>query len=504
MIAFFLRAYRLGEIPDVIHCDEAGLGYNAWSLANYGVDRYLNEWPIYPQNYYGGQSPLATYCLALFLKLFPTDGVTPRLLRIPSLLFSMLAVVCTPKMLEMAFNSKKMAIAGTALITFCPYFILSGRYALDCNLMLSTAILGITLLIRYLQKSTWPALLWCGGGFALVLYSYALSYLVLPIFLVTFSLYMLYTKKIKIGRLLVLAGEIFVLGLPLILFVICLVFGLPGFRFLGINIIPTARERMNDLAQTRFWTNIMDGIKFTLTHDVNMLDAADKYYTMYVISIPFIIIGFIWAAVDFLKSIWHKCFTLSSVFVLYMVAVAITISLAGTPYIYRANAIFVCYIYFCALGIRLVMLFLIHYRRTFGIAVCISYAIWTISFLKYYFVGYSIADHYPYPNSFYFVPEQEALACVMETEDAENVYIDCFFEEFFYCLYPCSPYQRMSANPFGDARTLYATVNYDTPVEESSVYLVRKENGGFIQKIQNSGVPYEAEEFTWYYVFMIP
>ena len=51
LIAVFLRVYRLESLPDVLHIDEAGLGYNAWCLAHYGTDRYLNVRPFYPQNF---------------------------------------------------------------------------------------------------------------------------------------------------------------------------------------------------------------------------------------------------------------------------------------------------------------------------------------------------------------------------------------------------------------------------------------------------------------------
>ena len=46
LLAVFLRVYRLGELPDVLHIDEAGLGYNAWCLAHFGTDRYLNVRPF--------------------------------------------------------------------------------------------------------------------------------------------------------------------------------------------------------------------------------------------------------------------------------------------------------------------------------------------------------------------------------------------------------------------------------------------------------------------------
>lgn len=504
LIAFMLRIYRIGELPDVLQIDEAGIGYNAWSLANYGVDRYLNERPIYPENYYGGQSPLYTYCLALLLKLFPVTRLTTGLVRFPALLSGMLAVICTAKMLDMIFDNKKITLAGTALMAFCPYFIMSSRFALDCNMMLCTGILAITLLLYYLRKPTWPALFLCGGGFALVLYTYAISYLVLPMFLAAISLYMLYMKKISIDRLLVLAAEICVLALPLILFVICLVFELPGFRFLGIHILPIAAERMDDLAQTDFWPSFWGCIKITLTNASYKMDAVEKYYTMYMISIPFIAIGFVWSLADFIKSLRRKQFAVSAVFVLYAAAVVITIGLAGSGYVYRANAIFVCYVYFCIVGIRCILHFLRRYRKTFSLAVCVGYAFWTVVFLRYYFTMYSVADTYTYPNSLYFIPEKEALERVIVAQDVNAVYIDSFFEEYMLFYYPCSPYEKETFDPSGEGRRFCMNVDYNTPLEGAAIYMVRKENQEFIVKLQNAAIPWETEEFTHYYVFTLP
>lgn len=495
VIAFFLRAYRLGELPDVLNADEANVGYNAWSLARYGVDRHLNEWPIYPQNFNSGQSPMYTYCFALLLKILPEARLTPGLVRLPALLSSMMVVICGTKMLSIIFSSKKVVLTGTALMTFCPYFIMSGRYALDCNMMLGASILAITLLLHYLQKPTWPALLWCGAGFASVLYTYALSYLILPIFLTAISLYMLYTKKISFHRLLIWAGEICVLALPLILFVICLLFDLPGFQFLGIHILPIAADRMGDLSRAEFWTVFFDIIKNTLTNSFIMFDAVDKYYTMYVISIPFIAIGFIWTLADFLKSLYKRYFTVGSIFLLYALAVAVTVGFAGEGHIYRANAIFMCYLYFCLVGIRLVLHFLYRYRRAFELTVCAGYLLWTAAFLRYYYTMYSVADTIKYPNSYYFITEESALSFVMENQGEKKVYMDCLSEEYFLFYYLVSPYTEEGTS---------WSINLSAPPETDSIYMVQKGNQYFITQLQNSGLSYETTEFTYYYVFEIP
>lgn len=97
LIAVFLRVYRLESLPDVLHIDEAGLGYNAWCLAHYGTDRYLNVRPFYPQNFYGGQSPLYTYLLALLIRTVGQGNLSLTLLKIPAVLASLLLFLSGPR-----------------------------------------------------------------------------------------------------------------------------------------------------------------------------------------------------------------------------------------------------------------------------------------------------------------------------------------------------------------------------------------------------------------------
>ena len=44
--AIFLHFYVLDKIPMAWHPDEAGSAYDAWCIANYGVDRYRMSYPV--------------------------------------------------------------------------------------------------------------------------------------------------------------------------------------------------------------------------------------------------------------------------------------------------------------------------------------------------------------------------------------------------------------------------------------------------------------------------
>ena len=69
IIAIFSRAYKLNSLPVGIHVDEAGMAYDAYCLATNGTDRWLNNFPVYLENFGGGQSALYAYLAAIFIKI---------------------------------------------------------------------------------------------------------------------------------------------------------------------------------------------------------------------------------------------------------------------------------------------------------------------------------------------------------------------------------------------------------------------------------------------------
>lgn len=60
MLTIFTSTFKLGEVPYGLHVDEAGMAYDAISISKYGVDRYLNKFPVYLINY-GGRTKCNVY-----------------------------------------------------------------------------------------------------------------------------------------------------------------------------------------------------------------------------------------------------------------------------------------------------------------------------------------------------------------------------------------------------------------------------------------------------------
>lgn len=118
-VTVFLRFYKLTVLPDVLHIDEAALGYNSWCLANYGTDRYLNVLPFYPQNFYGGQSPLYTYLVVLLIKFFGKGNLSVFLVRFPAAFASILLWITGTRSMSLIKNHPRCCSFSVFLPVFC-------------------------------------------------------------------------------------------------------------------------------------------------------------------------------------------------------------------------------------------------------------------------------------------------------------------------------------------------------------------------------------------------
>ena len=129
----FTRLFLLDQVPYGYHVDEAGMAYDAWSLAHFGVDRYLNSFPVYLINYGDGQSALYAYSVAFLLKFF---DYSIWIVRLPGVILSSITFFVGYVTLSEILNSKKIGLFFSFLFTILPYFIMQSRFGLDCNLMM--------------------------------------------------------------------------------------------------------------------------------------------------------------------------------------------------------------------------------------------------------------------------------------------------------------------------------------------------------------------------------
>ena len=119
--------FALGEIPAGLNLDEVGMAYDAWCLANYGVDRYLKPFPVYLTNYGGGQSAMYAWLAAGLIAL--TGSASSLVLRLPAMAFGLMAMAFGALAVHEIMGKKhpKAWFAFGLFYLVCPYFTMASR-----------------------------------------------------------------------------------------------------------------------------------------------------------------------------------------------------------------------------------------------------------------------------------------------------------------------------------------------------------------------------------------
>ena len=176
VIGFAVRILLITSIPSGLNQDEASIGYEAFSILHTGCDRNANSLPVHLESWGSGQNALYAYLSIPFIYIF---GLNIFSVRIVNALLSCLSLVIFYKLFSATFDKKKSMIA-LALLTICPWSIMSSRWGLESNIFPPLFLLAVFFLIKGVSTSQkyFPLSF---ITFAICLYSYGTSYLILPI-----------------------------------------------------------------------------------------------------------------------------------------------------------------------------------------------------------------------------------------------------------------------------------------------------------------------------------
>ncbi|MEN3187139.1 MAG: hypothetical protein ABDK92_11055, partial [Atribacterota bacterium] len=79
-LEIFVRFFLLGVIPPGLNQDEASIGYDAWALLHYGIDRNGFHNPVHFVSWGSGQNALYAYLSMPFIRLFGLNVFSVRFL----------------------------------------------------------------------------------------------------------------------------------------------------------------------------------------------------------------------------------------------------------------------------------------------------------------------------------------------------------------------------------------------------------------------------------------
>lgn len=319
IFAAVLHFIYLDRAPSGWHVDEAGTALDAWYIAHFGTDRYGYSYPVYFYNYGGGQSALYTYLAALLIKIF---GFSLYTVRIPAALASLLPLVSGVVILKTIKSDKKYINIFALIYSVAPYFFMSGRFGLDCNLMLGVSSIFLMCLVFAVSYDRDYLYLISGIAGGIVLYTYCLSYIVMVAFMVFLMLYLLYTKKLTIKRALCLCIPMGLLAVPLALEQFNNIFGSETITIWKFTFVKFDKYRIGELGAPDI-RRLVSLVKTTLLHDNLGYNTNSRFFTLYWVSIPFFVIGLLCGIAGFIKSLRERRIHAGYVIFLWLTAESI-------------------------------------------------------------------------------------------------------------------------------------------------------------------------------------
>lgn len=261
LLGAFLRLFLLGIVPGGMHQDESFVAWNAFAILHEGIDSAGHRFPVYMADWGDGHSSLYVWLLIPILAL-NGGHFTPFLSRLPQAvvsIFTLWAVYCLIKCL---FN-RKLALWSLFLLAICPWHIMMSRWGLDANLAPGFLIFGLTFFVKGLEQNKY--LLLSGLFYGLSLYCYAVIWPAVPCMLLLQIIYCLAHKKLRIDKWSLGAALIlFVMAVPLLLFVLINSGTLPEITLPFMTIPKMSHYRGNDIALTPsgMWKNLRIALSF--------------------------------------------------------------------------------------------------------------------------------------------------------------------------------------------------------------------------------------------------
>ncbi|WP_026498441.1 glycosyltransferase family 39 protein [Butyrivibrio sp. WCD2001] len=349
IIAVCSRLIFLQTAPAGLHVDEAGMAYDAFCLANYGVDRNLLSFPVYLINYGGGQSALYAYVAAIFIKFM---GLNMIAIRLPGVLFSLITLFAGEAIVRRVCGEDSAAsYIYPVLYTVCPAFVMSARFGLDCNLMLGMTTLFLYGLMKAVDSGKAGDYALAGVFAGVSLYTYAICYAIMPIFLMVFFLILLFSKKLNILRVVCFVIPLGILALPLLITQYVNITGGESIVF-GIITMPALTFYRGGEIMAPTLSGFINALKSIFLYDSLDYNSIPTFGTMYYITIPFIVAGLICSFISIGKSVKEKELNFALLPLIWFLAELLIGSMLGGdgPNVNKMNGIFFTLAFFAAFG----------------------------------------------------------------------------------------------------------------------------------------------------------
>ncbi len=400
VLASFLRLYKLGDVPFGLQQDEASIGYDAYTLATFGIDRNGYHWPIYPITWgCGGGSPLLIYLNVITISLFGTGIVKLRL--IPAVC-GILTVALFYGSLRITFGKRtfknEASLLGALFLAICPWHVILSRWSLDCNIMPFNMMLAVYLFLLAARKRSTILYALSAAAFSVCMYSYGAATIVVPIFLLLICIYCLWAKVLDARQLVISIITFTVVFLPLLIFYAVNYLGLPEIvtNVICFNKFTAARTGEAFISfDAGLGTKIMNNLKsmllaVTIGDDRHTLaHFYPGYGTLFEFTFPVTFLGLVISLITLIRGKRangeDKLYLVGNGIFLFLTIANVGLELVILPDISRMVMMFIPFIYFFVRGAA----FILENARSLFVALIVFLLIGGVSFTKDYFTKFN-------------------------------------------------------------------------------------------------------------------
>lgn len=423
MIGSFVRLYNIGVFPNALNADEASSGYEAWSILKYGIDRKGNSFPVVLYAWGSGQNALYSYLLIPIILIL---GVNEFALRLPMALIGIISLYAFYYLLKKIFGNKKIALCGVLFFAICPWHIMKSRWALESNIFPDLILFAITFLVYGIKNKNKYLQVLAFVIFGISSYAYGTSYMFLPICILTILGYLIYKKEINFKKAIVYLGIMFIICLPIMMYVIINALNLEQIEIFGVT-IPKMISNRYDEVSTVFSGNLYENCVSNLLETLKIIliqsdglewNSISGYGLFYGFSIVLLIYGIYISIKKYKKNM------LNNIMQIWMVS-SIIVCAFCIPNINRINIIMIPCVYYIVVGLYEI---LSRYKLVIPCAIAIYIGLF-ICFIE----DYSHKDYNEYKT---FTSGVKDVSEYCEQADFENIYCAYTFKEpFIYFLF---------------------------------------------------------------------
>ncbi|MFH0937177.1 MAG: glycosyltransferase family 39 protein [Candidatus Daviesbacteria bacterium] len=185
ILASVLRFYKLDQVPPSLSWDEAAVGYNAYTIANWGKDEWGRVFPAYFTSFEDDKNPVHIYLTALSAKFLGSSDFSTRF---PMALLGILSVIVIYFLAKILFKSNIAALFASLIFAISPYTLQFSRFNHEAIVTIFFFMLGLLMFFLALEKNP-KLLLFSFLSFGIDIITYHPAKIVVPIMLLLLSIF---------------------------------------------------------------------------------------------------------------------------------------------------------------------------------------------------------------------------------------------------------------------------------------------------------------------------